>query len=573
MQRRSNDQPGKVEPCDICGAVGFAELCVTCTKCNVFREHIYCMRKNLTEIPDYWFCETCQSKNGTTSPCEVKQDVGLQGTTSPCEVKQDTGLQVSTRKKSFRTAPTGKVKYLHEDEVIKLSSCNISMKATPSSTSPMTMTKKASSTLPITKRAHVASKSVIPKIPSPALKPNPSLAPMAHGKFPRNGVQKNPMNDQHASSSKGPTKENQFVSERRLSIPIPDRKVQPLKVHTRDPQIEKSTKREPCKDFSATKSLPVAVSDAATECNGFNREENKIQSIPENFNRDRKYFPSSIRAWSGRFQILQAAASVEFYDGFEAKPPCVVNRKAYNLSSKIPQVLQVESLSALNVLTDVFQNYSPTLQDIALYFFPSDSQERSRKSLNSLLKFMNDENSMLRSLIDGVELLVFTSHQLNEHSRGTIAAVHEGYFLWGVFRSKKSNTSNDRSPAMDPVDMDIDMIGGNDIAGRVDNVLNSSLRSPSQVSLQGIPLLSPTSIKVEEKTLTPRSNLNLNGGDRTISSENLRKNIKSEHSWEPSSWSPVRKYRKMHDILESVPPGFEGHGAAKPSNIKRRYLY
>ncbi|XP_058727744.1 uncharacterized protein LOC131599385 [Vicia villosa] len=83
--------------------------------------------------------------------------------------------------------------------------------------------------------------------------------------------------------------------------------------------------------------LSVFSIDVATECNGFNREENKIQSIPENFNHDGKYFPSSIRAWSGRFQILQAAASVEFYDGFEAKPPCVVNRKAYNLSNKIPQ--------------------------------------------------------------------------------------------------------------------------------------------------------------------------------------------------------------------------------------------
>ncbi|CAI8596234.1 unnamed protein product [Vicia faba] len=558
MQRRSNHQPHKVlnnghqkdfaisirvEPCDICGDVGFAELCVACTKCRVFREHIYCMRKNLIEIPDYWYCETCLSKNATTSPCEVKQDVGLQGTTSPCEVKQDIGLQVSTRKQTFRTGPTGKVKYLHEDEVIKLSSCNISTKSTPAS-STLPMTKKARSSLPSTRRAHVAFKSVIPKSPSLTVKPNPSIAPMAHGKFPRNGVQKNLMNDQHASSSKGPTKENRFVSEQRVSTPIPDRRVQPLKVHTLDPQIEKPTKREPCKDLSATKSSPVAVSDAVAECNVFNREESKIQSIPENINHDRKYFPSSIRAWSGQFQILQASASVEFYDGFEAKPPCVVNRKAYNLSNKIPSVLKLESLSALNVLTDVFQNYSPTLQDIALYFFPSDNQERSRKSLNSLLKFMNDENSMLRSLIDGVELLVFTSHQLNEHSRGTIAAVHEGYFLWGVFRSKKSDTSNE------------------------------SLRSPSQVPLEGTHLQSSSSIKIEEKT--PTSNLNLNGGDRKISSENLKKKIKSEVSWDPSSWSPVRKYRKMHDILERVPPpGFEahGHGAAKPSKIKRRYLY
>jgi len=80
---------------------------------------------------------------------------------------------------------------------------------------------------------------------------------------------------------------------------------------------------------------------------------------------------------SGQFQILQEAASGEIYDGFEAQPPCAVNRKAYNLSSKIPSVLQLESLPALNVLTDEFQNYSPSLQDIALYFFPSDNNERS----------------------------------------------------------------------------------------------------------------------------------------------------------------------------------------------------
>jgi hypothetical protein len=43
----------------------------------------------------------------------------------------------------------------------------------------------------------------------------------------------------------------------------------------------------------------------------------------------------------------------------------------------MPSVLQLESLSASNVLTDVFQNYSPTLQDIALYFFPSENNERS----------------------------------------------------------------------------------------------------------------------------------------------------------------------------------------------------
>lgn len=38
-----------------------------------------------------------------------------------------------------------------------------------------------------------------------------------------------------------------------MSTPVPERKVQPL-------QIEKPTRREPCKDLAATKSLPVAAS-------------------------------------------------------------------------------------------------------------------------------------------------------------------------------------------------------------------------------------------------------------------------------------------------------------------------
>lgn len=45
---------------------------------------------------------------------------------------------------------------------------------------------------------------------------------------------------------------------------------------------------------------------------------------------------------------------------------------------------------------------------------------RSRKNLNSIFKFMNAEKSMLRSFIDGVELMVFTPNQLNKDSRGTI---------------------------------------------------------------------------------------------------------------------------------------------------------
>ncbi|CAJ2639267.1 uncharacterized protein LOC123917495 [Trifolium pratense] len=540
MHRRSRDRHAfshKVAPCDVCGAIGFGEIIVTCSQCKVTREHLYCMRNNLMEVPEFWLCEICESKNGSTSSCQVQQD---------------SGLPASRRQHFVRKGPLGKVKYLDVDEVVKLSSGSLSMKPTSSRSSlPMSrMASPGSSDFRMTRRDFVASKSVIPKNPSLTRKPNPCISPMAHSKIPRNGVQKNPMTNQRASPSIGPTKENRIVPQRRASAPIPDRKLQPLKVQTLDLQREKPTKGEPCKDLSVNKSSPAVVPDAVAESNIFNTEKSKNQSIYEDVHRDFKYLPSSIHAWSGKFQILQKDASGEFYDGFEAKPPCIVHRKAYLFSKKMPSVLQLESLSASNVLTDIFQNYSPTLQDIALYFFPSENNERSRKNLHRVLKFMNDEKSMMRSFIDGAELLVFTSHQLDENSRGTVAVVHEGHFLWGIFRSTKSDTANKGLPAeTDPVDadddMDIDMVGGNDV-GRIDNVVNDNLRSPSQLPFQGTTLESTSSKKVEEKK------------------------IKLEDYFEPSSLSPVIKYRKVHDLL-GFPPGFKppGFDAGKPSNIKR----
>lgn len=154
------------------------------------------MKINLMEVPDYWLCEPCQSNNGSTSQCIAKQD---------------SGLQASKRQQSARTGPRGKVKYLQEDEVIKLSSCNVSIKPTPPSSSNLLMTRKANPGRPalsMTRRSRVASKSLFTKIPSLTPKPNSSISPMAHGMFPRNGGQKNPITNQHASSSLGEKQNN-----------------------------------------------------------------------------------------------------------------------------------------------------------------------------------------------------------------------------------------------------------------------------------------------------------------------------------------------------------------------------
>ncbi|KAJ1402790.1 hypothetical protein SESBI_27781 [Sesbania bispinosa] len=202
----------------------------------------------------------------------------------------------------------------------------------------------------------------------------------------------------------------------------------------------------------------------------------------------------------------------------------------------MPSVLQLESLPAMNVLTDVFGNDSPSLQDIALYFFPSDNTERSRKKLNSVFILMSAEKSMLRSYIHGVELLVFTSNHLNMDSR-------DGeHFLWGVFRHNKLDKAIKRLPDMEPVDMDIDMIGEKDAVERIDHVQKDKPKSLSDWSLEGTHLES-TSRKVEEKTL--------------ITSSHLKK-PKSELSSDPFLWNSVKEYSEYLEKLD-VPPGFERH--------------
>lgn len=78
----------------------------------------------------------------------------------------------------------------------------------------------------------------------------------------------------------------------------------------------------------------------------------------------------------GGFSIVDSSTYVEFLGGFHAKPPCRVHRKAHELSLQMPIVLQVKLLPRFQIWAELFQNNCPDLQDIALYFFPSDNTEK-----------------------------------------------------------------------------------------------------------------------------------------------------------------------------------------------------
>jgi len=57
---------------------------------------------------------------------------------------------------------------------------------------------------------------------------------------------------------------------------------------------------------------------------------------------------------------------------------------------------------------------------------------------------------------------------------GVIAEVKARHFLWGIFRRHGV-------PAMEPVDMEIDMIGGKDVEGRLDHILKDKPKNASDV--------------------------------------------------------------------------------------------
>nr|GMC74175.1 RING/FYVE/PHD zinc finger protein, putative [Ipomoea batatas] len=57
------------ECCDVCGDIGCAEAIITCAKCRINQEHLYCMETFRMEAPVVWLCEECTPRNGNQSSC------------------------------------------------------------------------------------------------------------------------------------------------------------------------------------------------------------------------------------------------------------------------------------------------------------------------------------------------------------------------------------------------------------------------------------------------------------------------------------------------------------------------
>ncbi|XP_054807546.1 uncharacterized protein LOC129309837 isoform X2 [Prosopis cineraria] len=644
MEMQQQGDIHNVEPCDVCGDAGFPEVIATCSKCKVARAHVYCMEVFLKIVPDDWICETCHSGNDATllkyaenknfsrDPAVDASDITditeheNTHSTSPYKM-HNSGLQTCSR--SQNVGGTGKVKFIPEEEAIRLCGGKVSSKAFPANSS--------------MHKVYSPSKKVNAKVSFMNVKPHSSSSPVEHGKLPRHsGVQKTTTNQQtphslakgilvdrsrkcdwreHSSSFIRPVNQEETsrasarqgndkasYSTQASSLPIntaaetldqqlgkhlkketcaasqvgkcspvvhPGTKewFMPVQVESLDQQVETPNKKEPSATVQAGQSSPVV--DSGVFCaNGERNRSNVDERGPWNIQMNLKMHcccvPSSHATWKGGFKF-QSAALCTLYDGLEALPPCTVHRKAFYHSCKMPSVLEVEPLPISNFLIDLFQSDCPGLQDVALYFFPSDNCERSRQHLNFIFEFLDAKNAMLRSVIDGVELLVFTSKQLDEGSQGTIERLDAKNFLWGVFRLKKDDRAIDELTDPEAVDMDIDMVGGKDVLGRTDFVQNRKDKSGNFSFNSGeATILQQTSAKSKDNEILIASrDLNLNVRDKiSLSTADLAKNIKTEFPFDKLPWKYVQDYHKIMDTKDA-PPGFEGVHERKASQPPR----
>ncbi|KAH9778145.1 RNase H domain-containing protein [Citrus sinensis] len=470
------------------------------------------MKKNLTEVPDVWICEACTSTDDIVSPKYGREEEFLDSfgvahhevlhSGTPGEVCADPGRQVSSKKLKVET---GKVKFLPTEEVIRLSSGGLKT-GRPGHSNTGLKYGPSSSIGPMSRRTSSPSKILTPKFFVPGVKANPSVKSSAFMKSPSHvGAEINTMLGRHAvkrsKESKGKTfhvigePENFAVEEQDA-----------LKFQSK---LELYRQYRPALKATWTLNLGFQINNN-TSMGGRQRVVGAWIMVKDGI---LMFCLSNNLSWWGGFKFFDTAQMGSFYGGFLAQLPRSVHPKVFEFSKKLPKILQVRLLQRDHIWADLFGNDYPDFPDVALYFFPSANIERSKRNNSCLFDILEIRKSVMICYVDGVELLIFTSKQLDEDSQselsgflnsipssfiveeGIVARLDTKYFLWGVFRDVKSNhilhESHRELPSLvsameyvcdgpaamdnaEVTDMVVDMEGGK-IVGPVDVVVSKEL--------------------------------------------------------------------------------------------------
>ncbi|KAL1828856.1 hypothetical protein ACET3Z_007268 [Daucus carota] len=131
--------------------------------------------------------------------------------------------------------------------------------------------------------------------------------------------------------------------------------------------------------------------------------------------------------WRGIVEVIDCG-KIRMSEEMIAHLSAKVSRKAFEFSKKIKSKLQFKLFPRSDLYPKIFQDSCPDRDDIALYFYPT-KDERSRKKYSQLVKDMELKDLMMRSQVDGRELLVYPSTILTTDSQ----KLKDSYFMWGVF--------------------------------------------------------------------------------------------------------------------------------------------
>ncbi|KAL5704315.1 hypothetical protein ACHQM5_022760 [Ranunculus cassubicifolius] len=150
--------------------------------------------------------------------------------------------------------------------------------------------------------------------------------------------------------------------------------------------------------------------------------------------------PEQDYIWQGGFDVQKSGRRLDTFDGIQAHLSTSASPKVLEVANKLPHNVQLEEVSRSSIWPIQFQKCA-TEDNIALYFFAKDVESYVR-SYQSLVENMMKNDLALKAILNGIELLIFPSNQLCEKSKRW----NMFYFLWGVFRAKKPNISEQRDP-------------------------------------------------------------------------------------------------------------------------------
>ncbi|XP_058180774.1 uncharacterized protein LOC131299182 isoform X2 [Rhododendron vialii] len=434
------------EPCDICGDMGVREALYTCSKCKIGREHL---QPFADDVPALWLCGACDLPKTSMLDPSAMVDQENAHSAGFSETRKDS--RGCGRFKWEKTVQSGKVKYISAREAMMLSSGakDFASRAKRNLHSSVTPSKIVPS---MPARTPIKLKVLSPKS-SQSFKANPSFEtveplPPRHCNSQINLVVKQQA-VRMIEDSKGAPGLSISVQEKKAGLTprkgyINERKpIDTLKPAV-ETKIESITEveKENKESFDSFSSLPVMhfppLSSSGTQTSCGNVESRNLDvkdgGLVTVLPKPEKCFhgPALDSSWTGSFKIIDSISREELNDGFKAHPPSTVRGKVYEFSKKMPKVLQFKMLPRDNVWTDIFEDYYPTEDDIGLYFFSSDSQRSL--SYIALLELIETRDVVMRSYIDGVELLMFSSKHLSSNSQRWN---DDKYFLWGVFRNVK----------------------------------------------------------------------------------------------------------------------------------------